>query len=66
MEAISAYMRSPPEYIFAVQTVPQLTNINLFVMRVSVYVRGDGWLMLPVLSCITQILLTKRTQNKSM
>ena len=66
MEAISAYMSSLPEYIFAVQTAPQLTNIKLFVMRVSVYVRGDGWLMLPVLSCISQILLTKRTQNKNM
>ena len=45
-------MSSLPEYIFAVQTAPQLTNIKLFVMRVSVYVRGDGWLMLPVLSCV--------------
>ena len=41
------YMSSLPEYISAVQTIPQLTNINLFVTRVSVYIQGNGWLVLP-------------------
>ena len=38
VEAISAYMSGLPEYISAVQTIPQLTNINLLVTRVSVFV----------------------------
>lgn len=65
VEVISAYMSALPEYVAAVQTVPQLSNINLFITKLSVFAQGNGWLVLPILSCATQILMTKITQNKA-
>lgn len=65
VEAISAYMTTLPDYAAAVQTIPQLTGINLWITKLSVYVQGNGYLVLPILSCLTQVLMTKITQNKN-
>lgn len=65
IEAISAYMCSMTDYIEAIQTIPQMTNMNVLITKISVYSQSNGWLILPVLSCATQILMSKITQKKT-
>lgn len=65
VESIASYMSTMPSYIAATQTIPHLTGINLIIKKVSVFVQANGWLVLPILSCLTQILMTKITQPKN-
>ena len=65
VEAIATYMHTLPDYVSSVQTIPSLTGINLLFAKISVYAQGNGWLVLPILSCLTQILMTRITQSKS-
>lgn len=65
VESIASYMGTMPSYIAATQTIPHLTGINLIIKKVSVFVQANGWLVLPILSCLTQILMTKITQPKN-
>lgn len=64
VEAIAAYMNAQPAYLAAVETVPNLTNINLLIMNLSVYVRRNGYFLLPLLSSATQILMTRLSAPK--
>jgi len=48
-----------PSYISSLATIPELTNINFFIAKLSVYVQYNGLLILPVLAGASQVLMTK-------
>jgi len=66
IESICAYLNTQSSYITAIQTIPQFTNINLLITKLSMYAHANGWFILPLLSCVTQILMTRITQGKAM
>lgn len=67
VEAIAAHLGAQGAYVEATATVPALTGINLIFTQLSVYINANGCLLLPLLSCFTQVLMGKlgRTDAQS-
>jgi len=65
IEAIAAYMTSLPSYAEAARTIPQLTGIKVFFIEFSVFAKSNGWLILPLLSFASQVVMTKITQSRN-
>ena len=59
VEAIAAHLSAQGAYVEATATVPALTGINLIFTQLSVYTNANGWLLLPLLSCFTQVLMSR-------
>lgn len=57
----AAMKANNPEYAAAIATKPGWTNINLLITSFSVMDHPNGFLILPLLSAGTQILMTKVT-----
>lgn len=55
MEALQAN----PEYISATLGLSGWQNINLFLVNLSVFMHNNGFLLLPILAAVTQVLMTK-------
>ena len=41
----------------------ELPKLNLLIMQLSIYAKPNGWFLLPILACVTQLLMTSTTQQ---
>lgn len=62
---ISTALQQMPEYIEQVKPMPGWGNINLFLFNVTIYLNYNGYLVLPVLAGLSQVLMTKLTPGAS-
>ena len=57
--AINGALQQTPAYQSAVATVPGWTNVSFILFSITVFVKNNGLLILPVLAGLTQVLQTK-------
>lgn len=62
---ISTTLQAMPEYISQVQPLPGWGNINLFITNITVYLQNNGFLILPIMAGLSQVLMTKLTPGAS-
>ncbi len=62
---ISAALTQMPEYIEQVKAMPGWGNINFYLFNITVFLNYNGYLILPVMSGLSQILMTKLTPGAS-
>ena len=62
---ISAALEQMPEYIEQIRPLPGWGNLNFFLFNVTVFLNYNGYLILPILSGLSQILMTKLTPGAS-
>ncbi|MBQ8150791.1 MAG: YidC/Oxa1 family membrane protein insertase [Clostridia bacterium] len=41
----------------------ELPKLNLLIMQLSIYAKPNGWFILPILACVTQLLMSSTTQQ---
>ncbi len=41
----------------------ELPKLNLLIMQLTIYAKPNGWFILPILACVTQLLMTSTTQQ---
>ena len=58
-ETVFAALQTLPIYAEQTQLFPKLPYINLFISRLNIYSYNNGWFILPVLSAVTQFLMTQ-------
>lgn len=56
---IQEALLNTPAYISSLATIPDLSNINFFIAKLSVYKEYNGLLILPILAGASQVLMTK-------
>jgi len=59
VDAMITHMKNMDTYLMNVETVKGFTNINLIVFKITVYIKYNGFFILPILAAGTQILMTK-------
>ncbi|NLC33531.1 MAG: YidC/Oxa1 family membrane protein insertase, partial [Clostridiales bacterium] len=65
MPHINIALQAMPEYISQVKALPGWGNINLFVTNLTVYLQNNGFLILPIMAGLSQVLMTKLTPGAS-
>jgi len=55
--AMIAQMETMPTYVDALKSVPGLTNLNLIIAQVTIYVQNNGLFLLPALAFGSQMLM---------
>ena len=55
---VSALQTSVPLYYSKITTVPGWTNINLFIVQLSIFVAFNGFFILPLLAAISQFMMS--------
>lgn len=65
MPHINIALQAMPEYISQVKFMPGWGNINLFITNITVYLQHNGLLLLPLLSGLSQVFMTKLTPGAS-
>ena len=58
-ETVFAALQTLPIYAEQTQLFPKLPYINLFISNLKIYANNNGWFILPVLSAVTQFLMTQ-------
>ncbi len=58
-ETVFAALQNLEIYAQQTQLFKHLPNLNLFIINLSIYANNNGWFILPVLSAVTQFLMTK-------
>ena len=41
----------------------ELPKLNLLIMQLTIYAKPNGWFILPILACVTQLLMSSTTQQ---
>lgn len=57
-ETVFAVLQSIPLYAQETQLWSTLPSLNLFIFNLSIYANNNGWFILPILSAVTQYLMT--------
>lgn len=65
MPHINIALQAMPEYISQVQALPGWGNINLYITNLTVYMQNNGFLILPIMAGLSQVLMTKLTPGAS-
>ena len=58
-ETVFAALQTLPIYAEQTQLFSKLPYLNLFITRLNIYAYNNGWFLLPVLSAVTQFLMTQ-------
>ena len=58
-ETVSAALATLPIYAEQTQLFPYLPSLNLIIANLKIYANNNGWFILPVLSAVTQFLMTQ-------
>ena len=58
-ESVFAALQTLPIYAEQTQLFPYLPSLNLFIVDLKIYANNNGWFILPVLSAVTQFLMTQ-------
>ena len=58
-ETVFAALQTLPIYAEQTQLFPYLPSLNLIIANLKIYANNNGWFILPVLSCVTQFLMTQ-------
>ena len=61
MPSIIGTMQTMPEYVAQISAVPGWSNMNFILFNLTVYAQHNGLLILPILSGLSQVLMTKLT-----
>jgi YidC/Oxa1 family membrane protein insertase len=62
---IISVLGSMPEYVEMLKPVPGWANLNFFITSITLYIHYNGYLILPVLAGLTQVLNTKLNPQTS-
>lgn len=69
-EAFDAYIAGIPDLIAAspmyesyLTTIPMFTNVQILFFNFSIYTNVNGYFILPILAVVTQMIMTRLTQN---
>lgn len=65
INAIPETIQAAPAYQQYLETIPQLTNINVILFKVSVFVQMNGYFVLPILAVATQYVSQKLTPTNA-
>ncbi len=57
-ETVFTALQNLPIYAEQTQLFPYLPSLNLFIVNLKIYANNNGWFILPVLSAVTQYLMT--------
>jgi len=58
-ETVFAALQTLPIYAEQTQLWSVIPNLNIMIANLSIYANNNGWFVLPVLSAVTQFLMTK-------
>ena len=58
-ETVAAALQTLPIYAEQTHLFPYLPSLNLFIVNLPIYANNNGWFILPVLSAVTQFLMTQ-------
>jgi membrane protein insertase Oxa1/YidC/SpoIIIJ len=62
---LTTALQATPTYMAHVQPMSGWANINFFLFNITVYIQHNGYLILPVLAGLSQVLMTKLTPGAS-
>ncbi len=62
---ISTALQQMPQYIEQVKPMPGWGNLNFLLFNVTVFINYNGYLILPVMAGLSQVLMTKLTPGAS-
>ena len=65
LPSITTALEQMPEYIEQIKPMAGWSNLNFFLFNVTVFLNYNGYLILPVMSGLSQILMTKLTPGAS-
>ena len=52
-------MQAMPAYVAQIQPLPGWANLNFFLFSLTVYKSYNGWLILPIMAGLSQLVMTK-------
>ncbi len=65
LPSITTALQQMPQYIEQIKPLPGWSNLNFFLFNVTVFLNYNGYLILPVMAGLSQVLMTKLTPGAS-